>query len=292
MEMQVTEHVHAVNIPFQVRSPAGRTIDRFVYVYLIFGEKICLIDSGVAGSERVIFNYVRKTGRTPEEIAMIVQTHAHPDHIGATQAVKNATGCVVAAHRAEKSWIEDVELQFRERPIPNFHSLVGGSANVDRILEDGDVLDLDSDLRLEVFHTPGHSNGSISLLLYDDRVLFSGDAIPHAGDLPIYEDVLASVNSLKELKGIKGIHVLVSSWDAPCAGAQVYKLMDDGLQYLQRVHEAVINVADKGFSHEAKEFCAHVLAELGLPLMAANPLVCRSFEAHSQVRNNRDLLRE
>jgi len=288
--MQVTEHVHAVKIPFQVRSPTGRAIDRFVYVYLIFGEKICLIDSGVAGSERVIFDYVRKTGRTPEEIATIVQTHAHPDHIGATQAIKNATGCVVAAHRAEKVWIEDVELQFKERPIPNFHSLVGGSAEVDQILEDGDVLDLDGDLRLEVFHTPGHSKGSISLLLYDDRVLFSGDAIPHAGDLPIYEDVLASVKSLTELKGIKGVHVLLSSWDAPCEGALVYKLIDDGLQYLQRIHEVVIKVVGEGFSQESEEFCKCVLAELGLPLMAANPLVCRSLEAHLKVCERQNLL--
>jgi len=109
--MQVTEHIHAIKIPFQVGGYAGIAVDRFVYAYLIYGvEQICLIDCGVAGSERVLFDYVRSTGRTPDEIAMIVQTHAHPDHIGASQAIKQATGCIVAAHPGDNPWIEDVDL--------------------------------------------------------------------------------------------------------------------------------------------------------------------------------------
>jgi hydroxyacylglutathione hydrolase len=225
--MQVTEHVHALKIPFQLRGPSGQPVDRFVYAYLIYGTEICLIDSGVAGSERAIVEYVRKTGRTPEEISLLVLTHAHPDHIGAAAAIKSATGCTVAAHRDDKAWIEDTALQFDERPIPNFDELVGGPVEVDRILNDGDLVEVGDDLRLEVCHTPGHSNGSISLLLHEDGVLFSGDAIPYAGDLPIYDDVGASVSSIKKLKNIEGVKYLLSSWNEPREGNDVYKLMDD-----------------------------------------------------------------
>jgi hydroxyacylglutathione hydrolase len=297
-EMPVTEHIHALKIPFQVRSFSGIPVDRFVYAYLIYGgERICLIDCGVAGSERVLVDYVRSTGRTPEDMAMIVQTHAHPDHIGATRAIKQATGCIVAAHPGDLSWIEDVELQCKERPIPNFQSLVGGSVAVDCIIEDGDVIDLGDGLRLDVLHTPGHSNGSISLVLHADRALFSGDAIPLAGDLPIYDDVLASVASIKKLKGIDGVTVLLSSWDEPREGAQVYQQMDDGLRYLQRIHEAVINVVDGDRSLAAdddkkEELCRRVLVELGFPEQAANPLVARSFEANVKVIEEMDLLRD
>jgi hydroxyacylglutathione hydrolase len=293
--MQVTEHIHAIKIPFQVRSFSGISVDRFVYAYLIYGvERICLIDCGVAGSERVLFDYVRMTGRTTGEIAMIVQTHAHPDHIGATRAIKEATGCIVAAHPGDMSWIEDVELQCKERPIPNFQSLVGGSVVVDCILEDGDVIDLGDGLRLDVLHTPGHSNGSISLVLHEDQALFSGDAIPLAGDLPIYDDVLASVESIKKLKGIDGVKVLLSSWDDPRDGTQVYQQMDDGLQYLQRIHEAVINVVedDPSLAANDAELCRRVLVELGFPEQAANPLVARSFVANVKVIEERDLLRD
>jgi len=292
--MQVTDHIHAIKIPFQVRSFSGIPVDRFVYAYLIYGKEICLIDCGVAGSERVIFDYLQRTGRTPDEIVMIVQTHAHPDHIGATQAIKKASGCIVAAHRYDKSWIEDVDLQFKDRPIPNFYSLVAGSVEVDRNLEDGDVLDLGDDLGLDVLHTPGHSNGSISLVLHEDQALFSGDAIPLAGDLPIYDDVVASVESIKKLKGIDGVKVLLSSWDDPREGDPVYQRMDDGLQYLQRIHEAVITVAsdNPSLASNDAELCTRVLVELGFPAQAANPIVAQSFGANVKVIEQRDLLRE
>lgn len=76
-------------------------------------------------------------------------------------------------------------------------------------------------LRLEVFHTPGHSKGSISLLLHEDRALFYGDAVPLVGDATTYDDVLACVKSIKKLKKIKGINLLLSSWDNPQEGERV-----------------------------------------------------------------------
>ena len=194
--MQLTGNIHAIKIPFQVRLDSEITLERFVYVYLVYGKRIYLIDTGVARSEQVIFDYIRKTGRKPDDISMVILTHSHPDHIGGARAIKAETDCIVAAHSGEKLWIEDVDLQSRERPVPGFHSLVGGSVGVDRTLADGDVLDVGDGLRLEVFYTPGHSTGSISLFLLGERALFSGDAIPLKDDAPIYEDVLASVRSL------------------------------------------------------------------------------------------------
>ena len=142
-------------------------------------EKICLIDSGVAGSEKIILDYLKATGRSPQEISRLILTHAHPDHIGAAAAIKRISGCTVAAHAAEKAWIEDVDLQAKERPVPGFRSLVGGSVQVDQTLQDGDVLHLESGLTLRVLHTPGHSPGSISLWLAEDGALFSGRCRSH-----------------------------------------------------------------------------------------------------------------
>ena len=47
------------------------------------------------------------------------------------------------AHPAERSWIQDVNLQNRERPVPGFSKLVGGSVQLDHELKDGDVIDPD-----------------------------------------------------------------------------------------------------------------------------------------------------
>jgi hydroxyacylglutathione hydrolase len=281
--MQVTEHIHAVKIPFQLTTPAGTRIDRFVYVYLIYGETICLIDSGVAGSEQVIFDYVRQTDRRPDEIATLVLTHAHPDHIGAARAIKQVTGCIVAAHRADRPWIEDITRQSRDRPIPNFTALVGDSVAVDLVLEDNDVLNLGRELTLAVLHTPGHSNGSISLWLDEDHVLISGDAVPRPGDVPIYDDAAASARSIQRLRALEGIQVLLSAWDEPRTGDQVYQALDDGLDYLNRIHKAVIMISADNPHLNARELCALVLEALGLPATSANPLIARTIEAHRAV---------
>jgi len=288
--MKISEHIHAIKLPFQIPIGPGKIVERFVYVYLIYGTKICLIDTGVASSEKIIFDYIRQTGRDPDEISLIVLSHSHPDHIGSALAIKKATGCSVAAHSSEKAWIEDVELQSRERPVPNFHSLIGGSVDVDRILEDREVLDLGKGISLKVFHTPGHSRGSISILFREDRALFTGDVIPIAGDLPIYEDIFASVMSIRKLKDIGGINVLLSSWGDPQEGSRVYKLMDESLNYLQHIHKTVINAADIDSSSVSPELCGVVLEKLGLPRITVNPLVARSFESSLEFRDREDLL--
>jgi hydroxyacylglutathione hydrolase len=289
--MQINKHVHAIKVPFYITGPSGMPVERFVYVYCIYGTNgICLIDTGVASSEEAIFDYVRKTDRKVSDISLIIQTHSHPDHIGATRTIKGETGCDVAAHPAEKRWIEDVQLQARERPVPDFDSLVAGPVPVERLLEDGEVFDLGCGLKLQVLHTPGHSKGSISILLLGYMVLFTGDAIPVPGAMPVYEDVLASVASIKKLKSVSGLTHLLPSWDEPRKGKQIYQRMDEGLAYLQRIHDAVRKCSDNNPGAAPMELCGAVVGELGLSAEAVNPLVARSFAANLAIRDRKNIL--
>jgi len=294
--MQITDHVHALKIPFQITDPSGQKIPRFVYAFLICGEKICLIDSGVAGSEKIILDYLKRTGRSPEEISRLILTHAHPDHIGAAAAIKRICGCTVAAHAAEKAWIEDVDLQAKERPVPGFFSLVGGSVQVDRTLQDGEMLHLEGGLTLRVLHTPGHSPGSLSLWLAEDGALFTADAVPIAGDMPLYQDIQASVRSIEKLSCIPEIKLLLAAWDEPRRGSEAYRIMDEGLQYLQRIHSSALMVAGAKpalLELDSMQLCRRVLVELGLPPIMANPLVATSFQASlkEEIRDHQDLLK-
>ncbi len=288
--MQIDQKIHALKLPFYVTSPSGMVLERFVYVYLIYGTEICLIDSGIASSAEEIFDYVRRTDRKVGDISLIVQTHSHPDHIGATRIIKAETGCAVAVHSSEKEWIEDVERQNRERPVPGFHSLVAGPVGVNRVIEDGEIIDLGCGLKLQVIHTPGHSRGSVSLLLSGYNVLFSGDAVPVPGDLPIYEDVAASVTSLKRLKGIPGLRQLLASWDEPRKGTQAYERLDEGLRYLQRVHDSVLGIAENNPSIDEMELCGKVLEDIGIPPIAANQLVARSLSSHLSLREKKEII--
>jgi glyoxylase-like metal-dependent hydrolase (beta-lactamase superfamily II) len=275
--MKITDHIHALKIPFQITDPSGRSLPRFVYVYMIYGREITLIDSGVASSAGIIPEYLRNTGRNPEEISLMIMTHGHPDHIGAAQAIKEISGCSVAAHGADRVWIENPDQQLKGRPVPGFYSLVKGSVRVDRILNEGDVLYLEPEMHLDVLHTPGHSPGSISLWMQEEGVLFSGDAITLAGEMPIYDDIKSSMASIQRLKAIEGINLLLSAWDEPRQGEDAYRIMDQGLDYLQRIHRSVIRAAERKGSDNQMEICSEAVRELGLPEMMANPLVCRSF---------------
>ncbi len=288
--MEITDRIHALKIPFQITDPSGLCLSRFVYIYMIYGQEITLIDSGVASSERIILDYLRDTNRKPEEISLLILTHAHPDHIGAAEAVKEMSGCSVAAHYADRGWIENPDRQFIDRPVPGFRSLVRGSVGIDRILQEGDVLDLGEELRLEVLHTPGHSPGSISLWMPEPGVLFSADAIPLAGEMPIYDDIMSSLGSIRRLKAMEGIKLLLSAWDEPRLGEDAYRIMGQGLDYLQSIHRAVIRVTEKKTSQDPMELCRQTLREVGLPEMMANPLVCRSLMSSLKILDRRDPL--
>jgi len=272
--------IEPLRIQFSIPAPSG-PLARFVSIYIISTPRsLTLIDTGVAGSEEIIFSHLQRSGRRPEEISLLILTHAHPDHIGAAKAIREATGCTIAAHGADQAWIEDTDRQNRERPVPGFYQLVGGPVAVDRILEDGDTIEMGEGLTLEVIHTPGHSPGSISLLLLPDMALFSGDAIPVPGYLPIYDDPVASLKSIERLMAIDGITSLFSSWDELKEGEEVYWAMDDGYARIQEVHEVVKGVLADHPGIDPAELTGMVGKEIGLPAELATPMVTRSLLAH------------
>ena len=121
---------------------------------------------------------------------------------------------------------------------------------------------------------------SVSLWCAEQKGLFSADAILIPGDMPIYQDILASVQSIRRLKRIEGIKLLLSAWDGPLAGGEAYPVMDRGLEYLQQIHKSVPRAAG-GMSSSAEidpmELCRRVAAEMELPFHMTNPLVARTF---------------
>jgi glyoxylase-like metal-dependent hydrolase (beta-lactamase superfamily II) len=275
-----------VRISFIVPAPSG-PVSRFVFSFLICTDaSITLIDTGVSGSEHTIFGKIRKAGRKPEDISTVILTHSHPDHMGAGKAIRDATGCTIAAHPLEKAWIEDTERQEKERPVPGFTKLVGGPVNVDRLLNDGDIITLGEGRSIEVIHTPGHSPGSISLLLRPEMALFSGDAIPVPGDLPVYDNPAESVRSIERLMNIEGIQYLFSSWDEPREGEEVYWAMDDGYAWVEQVSGAVREMVASHPGIDPTEFTLLIMKEIGLPPEAANPMVTRTITASIRTQGN------
>jgi len=275
--MQLTSSIHVLAVDFSVPLPSG-TVKRSARVTMICLDRITLIDSGVMGSEQAIFDYLLSIGRRPEEIATMILTHSHPDHLGAARAIVDKTGCRVVAHEGERAWIEDVELQSRQRQVPGFHSLVGGSVAVDQCVSHGDTLDSGEGVPLVVLHTPGHSAGSISLWEPEQGLLISGDAVPVAGEMPVFDDYTASLASLKLLAELPA-KWLVSAWEAPLHGDEIKRRITASCEWLHQIHETVRGLAGERTEHAPLELCERFVAATGLPKFAVNPLVAQSLIA-------------
>ncbi len=208
--MQVTEvNVEAYDVD-SLRKMVR--ILEYINIYLITGRNCYLIDSGVAGSEILIEEYLRSIGRKISDIKGIFLTHSHPDHTGAAAEIKRQTGCRIYAPRQEIPWIENVRKQFEERPIPNFFRLLPESVKVDQPLKDGDVIEPEEGILLRALSTPGHSHGSMCYILNRDTI-FTGDAIPETKDFPIAVDLEESIRSLDRLRSLTGIRCGCPAWD-------------------------------------------------------------------------------
>ena len=250
-------------------------------ILIIYGETITLIDSGVAGARVRIFETIRSSGRSPSEIALIILTHSHPDHIGSANAIQQKTGCSIAAHPAERAWIEDVDLQNRERPVPGFATLVGGSVNIDHELKEGILSSLMRPVKKRCRFLPHPVIRRVQFRSSSTMKehFFLGMRSQSAGDMPVYDDALFSVRSVKKLKTIRGIRVLLSSWDEPRKDGYAYRQMDLALNYLQHIHEVVLDSAGEG-NPDPMELTIKSAAALGLPKTAVNPLLARTFAAN------------
>ena len=126
-------------------------------------------------------------------LKLIVSTHRHWDHIGDNAAVVAATGAEIAVHPLDRHRLEDPQPLFAPFEIPPSVPAVE--------LAEGGVIRF-GDIRLVVLHTPGHTEGSVSLHAADDGLLFSGDTLFAGGwgrvDLP-GGDPAAMVESIARL---------------------------------------------------------------------------------------------
>ncbi len=104
------------------------------------------------------------------KIKYILNTHAHIDHVGAVEAVKEHSGAPFYLPEAELPLLEALPMQaamFGLSPPP--------TPQVDEDLKEGDVFKLAGGIEIEVFSTPGHSPGSVSFRVGD--VLIVGDTL-------------------------------------------------------------------------------------------------------------------
>ncbi len=160
------------------------------HCYIIQGEGIIMIDGGVPKKVKSFMKAIERLTIRPEDITLIVLTHGHWDHIGSVRDIKDLTGAKVALHREEKEILER-----SLKPLPPGVTCWGKifvnimaifmplihipAAEVDIVLGDEEFSLAEYGIPGKIVYTPGHSMGSVSVLLE------TGDAF--VGDLAMSE---------------------------------------------------------------------------------------------------------
>ena len=272
--MKIAENVHLIRKEFYVTPE----VKRYINIYLITGESCYLIDSGVSGSENIIDEYLHSIGRNISDIKGIFLTHAHPDHIGGAAEIKRITDCKVYAPMLELDWIEDIDIQYRERPIPNFYTLLSESVKVDVPLQDGDMILLEEGLEICALLTRGHSHGSMSFIL-GNNLIFTGDAILVAHDLPIFVDYEQSLYSLDRINELSNVQYFCPAWDEIYDKIRLKEVVNDSKRMFHRLKDAVYQVEKEYEQYNEAEKLTMIFKQADIQQYAGNPLVVKSIGA-------------
>ncbi|UCB42359.1 MAG: MBL fold metallo-hydrolase [Dehalococcoidales bacterium] len=180
-------------------------------LFVIAEEELTLIDTGLPGSSTGIAAFVRRIGRSVDEISSIIITHNHIDHIGAVPELCRFNDIEIIAHKADLAGFDTAPSYphgvRRLLKIPFLHRVrrrfVLGADEVDIQLEGGEALRLLGGLR--VVPTPGHTPGSICLYAPGQKLMFVGDALQRRRKklrLPakmVSTDLVAAVDSVKKM---------------------------------------------------------------------------------------------
>lgn len=170
--------------------------------FLVEGEAgLTLVDVGWAGAYRPLLSAIEQIGRKPDDVATIVLTHAHPDHVQGVARMRELTGARILAHPAEQAWLGAGRVPPEGRSgtvgrlldrLPKLHWT---PFTLDGTVNDGELVAGAGGLR--AIHTPGHSPGHLALLHEPTGTVFVGDALFHRSGLALGPAALAAHPALR-----------------------------------------------------------------------------------------------
>jgi glyoxylase-like metal-dependent hydrolase (beta-lactamase superfamily II) len=137
--------------------------------YVINGDKTVLIDPGHTRHLKRVFHQMEEDGLSPEKIDLVIVTHSHPDHMEGVEVFLDKP-VRIAMGREEERYLQGsgkMLFDMMGMPLPN--------VRIDFYLKEGE-LQL-KDKVFQIYESPGHSPGSVTIYWPERKTLFTGDVV-------------------------------------------------------------------------------------------------------------------
>jgi len=142
---------------------------------VISAGRMMVVDTGSAAEMDSLREALRASSVDPDEVDMVVNTHLHLDHIGGNELFSNAK---FYAHRLETPPIGTIRVSDELELLPGVRTM----------------------------HTPGHTAGSISVLVQaDERYAICGDAVPTKANIEQHAPPSMNIDPLLALKSMDAL---------------------------------------------------------------------------------------
>lgn len=186
-----------------------------------------VVDTGTGARSGAVIGKIRKLV-DGKEVSAIVLTHCHYDHAGGAAAFSRELHAPVYAHRLDAGAVREgsgkktVASMFSERIEPVEVADLNGGETIST-----------GEHELRVLHTPGHTEGGLSLFDQEKKILVSGDTVFAGGvgrwDLPTgdREKLVASIKMLQALGPVD-----LYPGHGPSAVGDAEEQLKDALRYL------------------------------------------------------------
>ncbi|GIN38497.1 MULTISPECIES: MBL fold metallo-hydrolase [Heyndrickxia] len=149
------------------RVPLG-ALETNCYLFVGDQQECIIIDPGDEGAK--LHSIINKQKLKP--IAILL-THAHFDHIGAVDQMRDVFHIPVYIHKKEADWLNNPHLNGSQM------FMMGNAVQqkpADYIIHQEDTLTI-GEFTIELFETPGHSPGSLSYYIKELSTVFAGDTL-------------------------------------------------------------------------------------------------------------------
>lgn len=208
----------AENLYFYIWQGRGNNCNTCLFTNVLRGGRPhVIIDPGSIANELreacldSLIISMQGDGLKVDDIGLIINTHTHPDHCEAMEAIVQksqksgkgkATQALVALSREEEEYHRTVGKKLYSSlglNVPQFELFI-------YLVEGNLILGKENRINLQVPHTPGHSPGSLSFYWTDSKVLIPGDVIFygsvgrtdfHGGSITILKQSIEKLSKLE-----------------------------------------------------------------------------------------------